>query len=203
MKLPHQHYSHAYPSPNSHEIPPTNISCFSFHTYHMHTNVQSNEIIAYYITALSFQFHSGIHTKHGHILWEKKLINTYGVTSANTTALATNSRPNWRSSPRRNGFFRSGDPFSPRQERDSGHCKVLAGSRSGDSVSPKRDYASLKNKNQSLRRQHELESRVSPCYSRLGEVTRLGEISRLCTCCAPVDTCTTISTKHTHGFKID
>ena len=53
-----------------------NISCFSFHTYHMHTSIQSNKIIAYYLTALSFQTHSGIHTKHGQILWAKKIINS-------------------------------------------------------------------------------------------------------------------------------
>jgi len=76
MKLPSQHIPHALQSPKSHEIPPTNISCFSFHTYHMHTNIQSNEIIAYYITTLSFESHSGIHTKHGHILWAKEIINT-------------------------------------------------------------------------------------------------------------------------------
>jgi len=63
---------------------------------------------------------------------------------ANTTTSITDSRPIWRSSPRRKGFFRSGDPFSPRRECNSGHCKVPAGSRLGDSVSPKRDCASLK-----------------------------------------------------------
>ena len=68
MKLPHQYISHAYPSPNSHEIPPASISCFTLHTYHMHPNVHSNEIIAYHTTTLSFQSHSSIHTKHGHIL---------------------------------------------------------------------------------------------------------------------------------------
>ncbi|QCE13168.1 somatic embryogenesis receptor kinase 4 [Vigna unguiculata] len=75
------------------------------------------------------------------------------------------------------GFLPLRRPSSPRRERDSGHCKVPAGSRSSDSVSPKRDCASLKNKNSSPRRQHELEPKVRPYYSRLGEVTRLGEIS--------------------------
>ena len=65
-----------YNSPNSHEVTPTNISCFSFHALHMHTNIQANKIITYFIIILSFQSHSNIHVKHSHILWVRKRINT-------------------------------------------------------------------------------------------------------------------------------